>query len=174
MKIKYSFYLLLLPFILFLTNSCADQRVPIASETLAPEIKGNTPDGKTISLSDLKGKIVLLDFWASWCGPCRKANPEIVKIYQDFKGRKFQDAKGFEIFSVSLDENKEAWQKAIEKDNLSWPYHVSDLKGWESEFAKKYGINMIPYNYVIDAQGKIIAKNLNSSQLALFLNKLTK
>ncbi|MCU0355772.1 MAG: AhpC/TSA family protein, partial [Cytophagales bacterium] len=103
----------------------------------APEISLNTPEGKTLKLSSLRGKYVLIDFWASWCGPCRMENPNVVRMYNKFK------TKNFEIYGVSLDRNREDWLKAIEKDQLSW-LHVSDLKFWNSEGAKTYGVRGIP------------------------------
>ncbi|MEZ5046817.1 MAG: TlpA disulfide reductase family protein [Chitinophagaceae bacterium] len=122
----------------------------------------NDVNDKPISLSSFKGKYVLVDFWASWCGPCREENPNVVKAYQRYH------AKGFEILGVSLDDNKEKWMKAIQKDNLTW-IHVSDLKGWQSQAASLYGIESIPSNFLLDKDGKIIAKNLRSD---LLLEKL--
>lgn len=115
----------------------------------APDFTLSTPDGDPISLSSLKGKVVLIDFWASWCGPCRKENPNLVKLYQKYK------SKGFTILSVSLDNDEAAWKNAIETDGLIWPNHVSDLKGWESPMTQVYGFNSIPYTVVINKEGKI-------------------
>lgn len=140
----------------------------------APEINQENPDGKSMSLSSLKGKIVLVDFWASWCGPCRRENPNLVRIYEKYKGAKFQKAKGFEIYSVSLDNNKEAWKGAIEKDGLIWKYHVSDLKRWKNEAAQRYGVNSIPSSYLIDQNGVIIAKNLRGAAIDQQLDALIK
>ena len=117
----------------------------------APDIALSNPDGKTLKLSDLKGKVVLLDFWASWCGPCRRANPSVVAAYNRFK------SKGFEIFSVSLDQDKDKWVEAIQKDDLKWPNHVSDLKYWKSQAAQLYNVQAIPQQYLIDRSGKIQA-----------------
>lgn len=125
----------------------------------APDIKLADRDGKEIALSSLKGKVVLLDFWASWCGPCRMENPNVVKAYEKYK------EKGFTIFSVSLDENKERWLQAIEKDKLTWPSHVSDLKGWRSAGAAVYKVNSIPATFLLDRDGKIIGKNLRGAAL---------
>lgn len=128
----------------------------------APEIKLPDTNGKNIQLSSLKGKIVLIDFWASWCGPCRAENPNVVKLYDKYKN------KGFEILGVSLDRDKNAWLNAIEKDKLTW-LHISDLQFWQSIAAKTYQIQAIPATYLVDKQGTIIAKNLRGEELA---NKL--
>lgn len=125
----------------------------------APEIDLPNPNGTFIKLSDLKGKIVLLDFWASWCMPCRKANPQVVQLYEKYKD------SGFDIYSVSLDRAKDDWVNAIAKDKLSWENHVSDLKYWESEAAQTYGVISIPHTFIIDKEGKIAAKNLMGDDL---------
>ena len=139
----------------------------------APELMLPDPDGTVRKLSDLKGKIVLIDFWASWCRPCRMENPNLVKTFSKFNGAKFKNAEGFEIFSVSLDRNKTDWVNAIEKDQLSWENHVSDLKFWQSEAASTYNINAIPATFLVDAEGTIIAKNLRGAALEKTLEKLT-
>jgi peroxiredoxin len=133
----------------------------------AAEISLPNPDGKTISLSQFKGKYVLIDFWASWCGPCRKEMPNVVAAYAKFKD------KGFEIFGVSLDQSKDKWVEAIAKDGITWP-QVSDLKFWDSEPAKQYGVQSIPYTVLIDKEGKIIAKNLRGDELEKKLAEILK
>jgi len=140
------------------TASAQYQNTTIKVGQKAPELAYQNPDGKTISLQDInKGRYVLLDFWASWCGPCRLASPSVVKMYQEFKDKKFKDApKGFTIVSVSLDRNKDAWIKAIKDDHLSWPYQMSDLKAWQSEAAEKYGVRFIPQAFLIGPDGKVI------------------
>lgn len=125
----------------------------------APDITLMAPDSTMKSLSSLKGKVVLLDFWASWCGPCRKENPNVVRIYSELH------SKGFEVFSVSLDKDRKAWLNAIEKDGLVWENHVSDLKYWSSEGAAIYGVRAIPATFIIDRQGIIYAKSLRGSDL---------
>lgn len=126
---------------------------------VAPDFVQAKADGTTMKLSDLRGKVVLVDFWASWCGPCRGENPNVVRLYE-----KYKDA-GFTVMSVSLDNSKEKWLQAIEKDKLSWPNHVSDLKGWQNEVAKQYKVTGIPFAILIDKEGKIIDKNLRGAQL---------
>ena len=133
---------------------------------MAPDIALENPDGKIMRLSDLRGKVVLLDFWAAWCRPCRVENPNVVRAY-----KKYHD-KGFEVFSVSLDRDKATWVKAIKDDELIWPYHVSDLKFWQSEAAKIYGVSGIPATFLIGKDGRIIAKNLRGAALENALKEL--
>lgn len=133
---------------------------------IAPELEFANPEGKILKLSDLRGKVVLIDFWASWCGPCRRENPNVVNLYAKY------NSKGFEVFSVSLDNNKAKWVEAIQKDNLSWPNHVSDLKGWSSAAAKLYGVNSIPCTFLIDKDGRIIAKGLRGDELGQKLKQI--
>jgi len=133
---------------------------------IAPEISLSTPDGKDLALSDLKGKIVLVDFWASWCRPCRKENPNVVKAYEKYK------SKGFTVYSVSLDKQKERWLKAIKDDGLIWNSHVSDLAGWQSSAAALYSVKSIPQTFLLDKEGKIVAKNLRGKALEDKLEEL--
>jgi peroxiredoxin len=134
----------------------------------APDFSLPDANGKAIPLSSLKGQYVLLDFWASWCGPCRQENPNVVAAYHRFH------PKGFTILSVSLDDNKNDWQQAIQKDHLEWPNHVSDLKGWKNSAAQLYGVNGIPMNYLLDKDGKIIDKDLRGEALEKKLEEVVK
>jgi len=140
----------------------------------APELVYDSPAGEKISLSSLRGKMVLIDFWAAWCSPCRHENPNLVKTYKRFKDKEFENGSGFTIYGVSLDRNKEDWVAAIEQDGLVWESHVSDLKYWKSVPAAQYGVMAIPANFLIDGDGIILAKNLRGEFLDNKLKELLK
>jgi thiol-disulfide isomerase/thioredoxin len=140
----------------------------------APEIAMNNPKGKEMKLSDLRGSYVLIDFWASWCGPCRRENPNVVRAYQKYKKAKFKDGDGFDVFSVSLDSDIPRWAAAIDKDGLNWKHHVSDLKKWDNEAAAMYGVSSIPMSFLVDPNGIIVAKNLRGIELHRQLDKYVK
>lgn len=139
----------------------------IAPGKVAPDFEEVKTDGTTkMKLSDLRGKVVLLDFWASWCGPCRKENPNVVRLYEKYKN------DGFTVMSVSLDKDKNAWLGAIAKDNLSWPNHVSDLQQWQSRVARIYQVTGIPFTALLDREGKIIQTNLRGEALEEELKRI--
>jgi peroxiredoxin len=147
------------------------EKINIAFKTAigqpAPQFTQNNTNEQPVALTSLKGKYVLIDFWASWCGPCRAENPSVVKAYN-----KFRD-KNFEILAVSLDNKKEPWLEAIKKDGLTW-LHVSDLKGWKNEVAVLYNVQAVPQNWLIDPNGIIIAKNMRGEELSKKLGELVK
>jgi peroxiredoxin len=135
----------------------------------APEISLPQPNGKILSLSSLRGKFVLIDFWATWCGPCVKEQPELKKIYQEH----YQSVKEekFQILGVSLDSKKEHWEKGINRLGITWP-QVSDLKFWKNQAAKDYGLEKLPFNVIVDKEGKIVAIDLHGKKLKDFINRL--
>lgn len=139
---------------------------PLGTGKPAPDFTQNDQKGNPIKLSDLRGKVVLIDFWASWCGPCRQENPNVVRLYD-----KYKDA-GFTVLSVSLDDNKERWEAAILKDNLKWPNHVCDFKKWSNEAAKLYQVGGIPFTVLVDREGNIIDTKLRGVQLEQALHSI--
>lgn len=143
-------------FVRYLDNKL---RGAIVAGVEAPDIALPDPEGRERRLSDLRGKVVLVDFWASWCRPCRMENPNVVRLYRRYKDR------GFEVFSVSLDNDRDAWLRAIKHDGLLWPNHVSDLRGWSSEGGKLYGVSSIPTTVLVGPDGTILARNLRGEEL---------
>lgn len=174
MKQKIIIALVLVFSMAFQSQAEDDVKVGLKVGNKAPEIAEQSIDGKELKLSSLEGKVVLIDFWASWCGPCRHENPNVVAAYNEFKDKKFKNGDGFTIFSVSLDKNKDAWEKAIAADKLSWDYHVSDLKGWYSKYAAVYGVRGIPANFLVDGNGVIVGRNLRGPNLKSALEQLLK
>lgn len=144
----------------------------------APDLVYPNPDGKTLKLSDInKGTYVLLDFWASWCGPCRMSNPGLVRMYKEYSTKKFKDAKkGFTIVSVSLDMQKQAWKDAIERDGLSWAYHMSDLnpRQWGSAVMPIYGIQYVPQAFLLDPKGMVVGKYNRAEDAKADIDKFVK
>lgn len=142
----------------------ASNKIAIGSK--APDFSQKNPQGKDVKLSEYRGKVVLLDFWASWCKPCRAENPNVVAAYEKYKD------KGFTVFSVSLDKDRDAWLNAIQQDGLVWPAHVSDLQFWNNAVAKIYGVQSIPAAFLIDVEGNIIAKDLRGEELVKKLKEV--
>jgi thiol-disulfide isomerase/thioredoxin len=140
---------------------------PTVEGAIAPEISLKTPEGEILALSSLRGKVVLIDFWASWCGPCRKENPNVKKIYEKYKDQ------GFEIYAVSLDNNEAQWKGAIAKDGLAWK-HVSELLGWKGAVSRAYGVGSIPQTFLLDKEGRIVKTGFRSHELESLIQPLLK
>lgn len=163
--------LIILLIVALAAQPLAHAQAPVIGQK-ATELNYNDPDGNPISLSSLKGYIVLVDFWASWCGPCRRNNPNVVALYNKYQNVKWQKpVKGFTVYSVSLDQSPDSWKQAIKQDGLIWKNHVSDLKGWSSEGAAKYGIRYIPQTVLVDETGFVIAINPSHDLIEQLLDK---
>jgi len=152
----------------------APPKTGIELGNLAPNITMKDTNGSDLSLYDLRGSVVFISFWAAWCRPCRHENKALVETFMTFRGKQFRNADGFRIFSVSLDRTRENWMAAIEKDGLAWSEHVSSLQGWESPVAKTFEITTIPANILLNADGVIIAKNIQIDQLNELLNSMVR
>lgn len=161
--------IIVLCFAIFLFSNC-NKNLKYKSGDIAPDFEIEHIDGKKYALHDLKGSIVLLDFWGSWCGPCRTKNPYVVSIYQKYKNAQFASADSFTVFSVALEASAKSWENAIKKDNITWKYNVCDLERMNSKIAKLYGINAIPTTYIINEDGIIIGVDLAPEDIEKLLD----
>jgi thiol-disulfide isomerase/thioredoxin len=156
----------------FSCTLCAQTaKIGTAVGNIAPNIALPQTNGSTLDLYSLRGKVVLIDFWASWCGPCRKENPYLVRAYKTYKDKDFTIGKSFTIYSVSIDNKPQSWRNAIQTDALPWGEHVNDAQGWYSRYLQLYNIQGIPANFLIDAKGVIVAKNLRGTALDQTLDR---
>ncbi len=152
----------------------SEREIGVRIGDIAPNIDLEDPDGFNRHLRDMKGKMVLIDFWASWCGPCRSQNPLIVAAYNRYNNTEFKNGDGFEVFSVSLDENRDRWVNAIDADGLVWQNHVSDLDGMDSYVVPLYELQAIPASFLIDGDGVILKKKVHGDDLDRLLKKYLK
>ena len=137
----------------------------------APQFSATLIDGSAFELKDLEGKYVLIDFWGSWCGPCRKENPDLVNLYNEFKDVTVEDADGFEMVSIAVETNERRWKAAIEKDQLNWKYHIAQLDRFKSPIVSQYGVKEIPTKYLLNQRGEIIGVNLTSQEISAMLKR---
>jgi thiol-disulfide isomerase/thioredoxin len=164
--------LLLFVCLILSTVSCLNRpKDNLINGNMAPDISLPDSTGKKVDLKSLRGNIVLVDFWASWCKPCRNTNPYLVEVYDQFKDKHFKGANSFIIYSVSLDSDRDHWIKAILHDNLHWPYHLSELNGWKSSAVDAYKINAIPTNFMVDQNGVIIGRDMRSDDIYKLLTE---
>ncbi len=152
-------------------SACGESSPKLINGKPLPDISLPDASGKEISIAELKGNIVLVDIWASWCKPCRKVNPKIVELVKKYEYAQFTNAQRFIIYSLSLDNDREAWLKAIKDDNLDWEWHVCELNGWKSKAVSTYGINSIPTTFLLDENGIIIGKNLGHRDIDKILQR---
>lgn len=167
-------YPLLVVLLMIMLASCDLQQGKYINGVMLPTVELPDSEGQPLALESLKGKLVLVDVWASWCSPCRKQHPKLVEVYNKYHGAQFKNAEGFEVYQISLDSEKALWLEAIAKDNLHWPNHVSELNGWESKVVALYEIEAIPSSFLIDADGKIIGKDLSWFDLSKVLENRLK
>ena len=158
MKLNFKKIILTSLIAIFISFTATAQEIGLTKGDKAPELSYENPKGEVLKLSGLKGKIVLIDFWASWCSPCRRENPNVVSAYMEYFDKDFTNGTGFEVYSISLDTKQNAWIKAINDDKLFWEYHVSDLGGWNSAAAGIYQIRSIPSNVLIDKTELLLQK----------------
>ena len=168
MKYKWILFLLALAILFVVLKMRSPEN---KSGKIAPDIEAPLADGTPFKLSDLRGQYVLIDFWGSWCPPCRRDNPNLVELYQLFNGKKFKDASGFEIVSIALEKNDRYWQKAVDKDGLKWPYHLLRVSKLvvSDPLAIKYQVNDLPSKFLVDPKGEIVGVNMTRGQIEEYL-----
>ena len=136
-----------------------------------PDFTASLISGESFTLSDLRGDFVLLDFWGSWCGPCRRESPQLVQLYQTYKNQKFINGSAFQMVSIGIETNEKSWKRAIEKDELHWPYHIAEFDNFKSPIALEFGVKEIPTKYLLNPKGEIISVNPSFSELQRILEE---
>lgn len=155
--------------ILLVASSFTTRHAVVGIGDRVPEIALPNPQGDTLRLSELRGKLVVVQFWASWCKACRLHNQRYKSLYNRYADSTFVSGNGFALFSVSLDTDGQKWKDAIENDRLHWPHHVSDLLGWDSPLVEQHGFRDLPFNLIVDSSGQLLAKNIHQSKLNQFI-----
>ena len=159
------FIILVIGFLLYAVGRYLYMKPKFRNGEGIPQIKGELIDGSEFDLNSLEGKYVLVDFWGSWCGPCREENPGLVFLYEKYNQQKFKKADGFEILSIAIETSESRWKSAIQKDNLNWPYHIVQLDRFQSPIAKEFGVREVPTKYLLNGKGMIISVNATIEQL---------
>ncbi len=168
---KYGFWILAAGLLLAVFGKYLYLKPRFVQGEVVPDFTAPLPDGTPFTLSDLRGDHILLDFWGSWCGPCRKANPGLVRIFQEFGTETSGKSPGFHLVSVGVETDAQRWKAAIKKDGLIWPYHLMDTDLFKGEIARLYGVREIPTTYLIDPEGVIIGVNLSEDKLRQVLTE---
>ena len=171
MKKYRSFLLLSAAIALFLVAKYFYFKPKFSTGINAPDISATLTSGEEFNLTSLQGSYVLLDFWGSWCGPCRAQSPKLVSIYNEFHGQEYQDAEDFEIVSIAIETHEESWKRAIIKDKLDWKYHILQLDRFKSDIPSDYGVREIPTNYLLDEKGQIVGVNMSYEEWKNYLSE---
>jgi thiol-disulfide isomerase/thioredoxin len=166
---KYSFYIFIAVVVLYFIGKYLYSQPKFINGEAAPDFKVALRDGTPFQLSQLKGNYVLVDFWGSWCGPCIQETPALKGLYDQFHGKSFSDAKGFDIVSIGIETDKARWENAIDALQMNWPYHTTDLQRLDSPLAKQFGVRVIPTKFLLNTEGVIVGVNQSLEEIEKFL-----